>query len=84
LRADRDKLKHVLQNLINNALKFTDEGKVSVTARQIPGSVHVELTVGDAGFGIPDDELPNLRSLSTTRQLKNPAYGGSWACACTL
>jgi signal transduction histidine kinase len=77
LRTDRDKLKHVLQNLINNALKFTDEGKVSVTARQIPGSAHVELTVGDTGIGIPDDELPNIfdrfRQLDSSR---TRAYGG--------
>jgi signal transduction histidine kinase/PAS domain-containing protein len=77
LRPDRDKLKHVLQNLINNALKFTDEGKVSVTARQIPGSAHVELTVGDTGIGIPDDELPNIfdrfRQLDSSR---THAYGG--------
>jgi signal transduction histidine kinase len=43
-----------------------------VTARQIPGSAHVELTVG----GIPDDELPNIfdrfRQLDSSR---TRAYG---------
>ena len=77
MRTDRDKLKHVLQNLINNALKFTDEGKVNVTARQIPGSAHVELADGDTGIGVPDDELPNIfdrfRQLDSSR---TRAYGG--------
>jgi signal transduction histidine kinase len=48
-----------------------------VTARQIPGSAHVELTVGDTGIGIPDDELPNIfdrfRQLDSSR---TRAYGG--------
>ena len=47
-----------------------------MTARQIPGSPHVELTVGDTGIGIPDDELPNIfdrfRQLDSSR---TRAYG---------
>jgi hypothetical protein len=49
-----------------------------VTARQIPGSPHVELTVGDTGIGIPDDELPNI--FDRFRQLDNSRtrLRGSW------
>jgi PAS domain S-box-containing protein len=77
LHSDRDKLKHILQNLINNALKFTDEGTVTVTARQLPGNTHVELAVSDTGIGIPATELPvifdRFRQLDSSR---TRAYGG--------
>jgi len=77
LHSDRDKLKHILQNLINNALKFTDEGTVTVTARQLPGNTHVELAVSDTGIGIPAKELPvifdRFRQLDSSR---TRAYGG--------
>ena len=57
IRTDRDKLKHIIQNLINNALKFTDEGQVTVAARHIAGKDRVELSVTDTGIGIAAEEL---------------------------
>lgn len=58
VRTDRDKLKHILQNLINNALKFTEEGSVTLSARYITPSDSVELTVNDTGVGIAAENLP--------------------------
>ena len=58
VRTDGDKLKHVLQNLINNALKFTEEGCVTVSARYLPESDTVEITVVDTGVGIDAENLP--------------------------
>jgi signal transduction histidine kinase len=58
IRTDRDKLKHILQNLINNALKFTEAGCVTVSARHLPGIDRIELTVADTGIGIAPEELP--------------------------
>jgi signal transduction histidine kinase len=55
---DAAKLKQILQNLINNALKFTDEGSVIVSARYLSGQQTVEFTVADTGIGIPEDVLP--------------------------
>jgi PAS domain S-box-containing protein len=60
IRTDRDKLKHIIQNLVNNALKFTDEGVVTISARQPPGTDRVELSVADSGIGIADEELPSI------------------------
>jgi len=69
--SDSDKLKHILQNLINNALKFTDAGRVTVTAREISEQRSVELTVADTGIGIPPDDLPRIferfRQIDSTR-----------------
>jgi signal transduction histidine kinase len=53
LRTDPVKLKMVLKNLIGNALKFTNEGAVSISA-----STHgngVEFLIRDTGIGIPSE-----------------------------
>jgi PAS domain S-box-containing protein len=60
IRTDRDKLKHIIQNLVNNALKFTDEGVVKISARQAPENDRVELIVSDTGIGIADEDLPSI------------------------
>jgi signal transduction histidine kinase len=49
--ADRQRLNQVLLNLVGNALKFTDAGMVTVSARTENG--HVSLAVHDTGRGIP-------------------------------
>jgi len=77
MQSDRDKLKHILQNLINNALKFTDFGRVTVAAREIGKPTGVELTVADTGIGIPPEDLPLI--FDRFRQLdgsRTRAHGG--------
>jgi len=57
--ADRDKLRRAVENLISNALKFTDDdGRVSVQVR--PEQDAVEVSVEDTGNGIPAEDLPRL------------------------
>ena len=46
------KLTIILQNLINNALKFTEKGMVSITARAVASHKRVEIEVKDTGIGI--------------------------------
>jgi signal transduction histidine kinase len=55
---DGEKLKHILQNLINNAIKFTENGSVTVSARHIPEARTVEFRVADTGVGIPEEAHP--------------------------
>jgi signal transduction histidine kinase len=55
VNADKLKLTIILQNLINNALKFTEKGNVSVTARVNGSNQHVEIEVKDTGMGIPKE-----------------------------
>ncbi|MDG4664546.1 SpoIIE family protein phosphatase [Mycobacterium sp. 236(2023)] len=55
---DRDMWEKVIFNLLSNALKFTFEGSVSVTARQDGTEAVVE--VSDTGTGVPADEMPRL------------------------
>jgi signal transduction histidine kinase len=53
VRADETKLKQVLINLLSNALKYTEQGQVEVTAQ--PGDGEIVFTVKDTGIGIPED-----------------------------
>ncbi|HEY2920770.1 MAG TPA: HAMP domain-containing sensor histidine kinase [Candidatus Binatia bacterium] len=58
--SDPGKLKIILQNLINNAVKFTDAGEIRVAARLHPQRQTMEFTVSDTGIGIASDQLPFL------------------------
>jgi signal transduction histidine kinase len=58
--SDPGKLKIILQNLINNAVKFTDAGEIRVAARVHPQRQTMEFTVSDTGIGIASEHLPFL------------------------
>lgn len=58
IRADGVKLKHILENLINNAIKFTEKGGVTISARCLPDIKAVEFKVIDTGIGISTKLLP--------------------------
>lgn len=60
VKTDRAKLKNILDNLVDNAIKFTEEGKVAVASRYIPESNSVEFKVSDTGVGIPKEKMPNI------------------------
>jgi signal transduction histidine kinase len=52
--ADPDKLRQVLVNLIENAVKYSDEGRIDV--RVVPQDGHARFSVSDEGLGIPPEE----------------------------
>lgn len=54
VRTDRVLVQQVLRNLIENAIRYTDRGKVLVGCRR--HGTHVRLLVGDTGIGIAADE----------------------------
>ena len=58
--ADRGKLRHILENLINNAIKFTDQGTVTISARYLASKRAMEFKVADTGIGIPKELLPSI------------------------
>jgi signal transduction histidine kinase len=56
---DDKKLAQILRNFISNALKFTVQGEVRVSARVIDGEM-IEFAVSDTGIGISAEHLPVL------------------------
>jgi signal transduction histidine kinase/CheY-like chemotaxis protein len=75
IRTDRLKLKLVLQNLLNNALKFTDQGGVTVEVR--PHEAGVDWQVSDTGVGIAPEVLPIIFDMFRQgNQSATRLYGG--------
>lgn len=69
IHADRDKLIQILLNLVDNGIKFTEEGGVTVTVQSHAGETQpmpdvryhpVEISVEDTGVGIARKHLPRL------------------------
>ncbi|GAA6200273.1 ATP-binding protein [Aquicoccus sp. SU-CL01552] len=63
IRADRDRIQHILMNLIGNAVKFTHGGSVRVTAqvdRDAPEGPQLLVTVRDTGIGIDADQIDRI------------------------
>jgi signal transduction histidine kinase/DNA-binding response OmpR family regulator len=52
LETDGPKLRHIFQNLIGNAIKFTKQGTVTISARHNSENRTVEFKVSDTGIGI--------------------------------
>jgi PAS domain S-box-containing protein len=83
LYSDRDRIKQVLINLLNNANKFTDSGHIEIGYEQIiiKGKVFLNFYVQDTGSGIPQDKLEKIFSRFTkfdkksTRVLKGAGLG---------
>lgn len=59
VRADNKQLKHVLRNLISNAIKFNKEGGEIIIEARERGNM-VEVCVSDTGIGIPEDRLDKI------------------------
>lgn len=74
---DPTRVSQVFNNIVSNAIKFTENGKIKVTLRQVH-NLFFEFAVSDTGIGIPKEKLPTLfeafsqADISTTRQ-----YGGT-------
>ena len=61
VHVDRDRVEQILHNLVGNAIKFTRQGSVHVSAARLSGAPGdpnlVEVRVEDTGIGIPEDKL---------------------------
>jgi signal transduction histidine kinase/CheY-like chemotaxis protein len=74
---DSKRIAQIINNLVSNALKFTDQGSVTLVAKLI-GKEAVEISVADTGIGIEENNRADLfdaftqADTSTTRK-----YGGT-------
>ncbi len=59
IETDHLKLNQVIQNIVGNAIKFTDKGEVKITASQTDDG-SIAIVVKDTGIGIPEKDIPYI------------------------
>ncbi len=69
---DTDRLIQVLNNLINNAIKFTETGGITVESHCLAGANHIKVCVRDTGCGIEPQDISRL--FQRFQQLGEPAH----------
>jgi PAS domain S-box-containing protein len=76
---DRVQLVQLLQNLINNAIKFTDRQKPMVSISCIPENGHVKFAISDNGIGINQGDYQKIfdifRRLNSDKQFAGTGIG---------
>ena len=81
LEGDPSRLRQILLNLANNALKFTPKGDVDIQAKlnqETDDRVEILFEVKDTGIGIPEDRIDRLfRSFSQLDSSTTRKYGGT-------
>jgi signal transduction histidine kinase len=78
IEADKQKLTRVISNLLNNAIKFTKEGTISIIAEKKDSEVFV--IVKDTGEGIDPEILPQLFSKFITKSERGGTGLGLFIC----
>ncbi|MDX1585608.1 MAG: ATP-binding protein [Balneolaceae bacterium] len=78
---DPARLTQVINNLVSNAIKFTDEGKVSITVEveeETEDHVDLKFIVSDTGIGISDDKMEDIfESFTQERTDTSRIFGGT-------
>ncbi len=81
LRGDPGRLRQILVNLINNAIKFTEQGGVCVKAslvQEAENQIVIRFAVTDTGIGIPEESRKRLfQSFSQVDSSTTRKYGGT-------
>jgi signal transduction histidine kinase/CheY-like chemotaxis protein len=81
VKGDKVRLNQVIANLLNNALKFTEKGKVEVILkidREIDNKVYVHFNVKDTGIGIENSMLDKIfENFEQENIVNSNKYGGT-------
>jgi signal transduction histidine kinase len=72
--ADKERIIQVISNLLNNAIKFTEEGNIFVSA-EIKDNGYVFVTIKDTGQGIHTDIVPRLFSKFASKSFQGTGLG---------
>ncbi|MEM1218100.1 MAG: ATP-binding protein, partial [Bacteroidota bacterium] len=76
---DITRVRQILLNLVNNALKFTEKGEVLIRVQSVAEKAnHLHFWVKDTGIGIPSDRIDRLfKSFSQVDASTTRKYGGT-------
>lgn len=78
---DPTRLRQIIVNLLNNAVKFTKQGEIKVSVKRNNGKgikSELHFSVADTGIGIPTDRMDRLfKSFSQVDSSTNRKYGGT-------
>jgi signal transduction histidine kinase/ActR/RegA family two-component response regulator len=77
IQGDAIRIKQILNNYLNNAIKFTAKGKITLIAKKLENN-EVYFAVVDTGIGINKSDLPNLfKDFSQLNTGSNRKFGGT-------
>ena len=78
---DITRLRQILMNLVSNAIKFTQKGKISINvsrSKTLGDKIELRFDVRDTGIGIPQDKIARLfRSFQQADSSTAKTYGGT-------
>lgn len=77
IAADEDKIRQIMQNIIGNAIKFTDAGQITISA--FVKEEELEISVSDTGIGIPEERFEDI--FKPFEQVV-PVFGGTGLGLC--
>ncbi len=60
VKCDRDRITQVITNLVNNAIKFTGKGNITIQSSRVEGGREVFVSVEDTGCGISAENMKRL------------------------
>lgn len=73
---DENRVQQILYNLIGNAIKFTEQGKIQIQARQLDD--FIEISIQDSGIGIPAEKINDVfKSFEQVDASTAREYGGT-------
>jgi signal transduction histidine kinase len=73
VEADRSRISQVVYNLLNNSLKFTEEGTISIVVEEKDS--HATIIIKDAGTGIDSEIYPRLFSKFASKSFEGTGLG---------
>jgi signal transduction histidine kinase len=74
---DKIRIGQVLRNLLNNAMKFTPRGTISITTHVYQDENKIQVKISDTGLGIPEEILPIIFEKFVTKGIKNMEQSGT-------